>query len=308
MNDQDYPSLFQGADAASVLAQKTYFVLQQIYLGSLIVGGIIGMFASLCSGSGFVWMYTTMAIVFAIGFLVLWIGRSRRDDQAWFDCRAVAESVKTATWRFMMVAPPFLYDDTADQRFVAELQEILTSRPESQDHLAGATADNYTAITNFMRQKRSRSFEDRKLFYVEQRLRKQKAWYSSKAHSNSHNGTVWFWVMVGFQAITVILAIIKVAVVRLEINIVPFLTTCAATVAAWTQMKRHGELKKTYAITAQELAELEVIANDLTAETDFPQLVEQVEEAISREHTMWCARRDVMLRRTDSGSRTRKTV
>jgi hypothetical protein len=62
-------------------------------------------------------------------------------------------------------------------------------------------------------------------------------------------------------------------------------------------------LKKTYALAAQELSELETIANNLASENDFPQLVEQVEKTISREHTMWCARRDVPLRRTDSGAR-----
>jgi hypothetical protein len=48
---------------------------------------------------------------------------------------------------------------------------------------------------------------------------------------------------------------------------------------------------------------LEAIASSLAAESDFPQLVEQVEEAISREHTMWCARRDVLLRRIGTGAR-----
>jgi hypothetical protein len=43
MDNQDYPSLFQGADTAAAPAQKTYFLLQQIYLSSLIMGGLFGM-------------------------------------------------------------------------------------------------------------------------------------------------------------------------------------------------------------------------------------------------------------------------
>ena len=60
-------------------------------------------------------------------------------------------------------------------------------------------------------------------------------------------------------------------------------------------MKRHNELAQTYGLAAQELEELESITVSLTEEGKFLQIVEQVEEAISREHTMWCARRDVHL-------------
>lgn len=95
MKDLNYPGLFQGADTAAASAQKTFFLLQRIYLGSLIVGGLTGMLTSLFTGSALIWTYTAMAIVLAMGLLTLWIGRSRQDDNAWFDCRAIAESVKT---------------------------------------------------------------------------------------------------------------------------------------------------------------------------------------------------------------------
>ena len=67
-------------------------------------------------------------------------------------------------------------------------------------------------------------------------------------------------------------------------------------------MKRYGELAQTYSLAAQELGDQETIASDTTEEADFLALVEQVEETISREHTMWCARRDVIIRPTDKGN------
>jgi len=303
MSDRDYPGLFQGADAAAASAQKTYFLLQRLYLGSLIVGGMIGMLTSLFTGGKLTWTYTLMAIVLSMGLLVLWISRSRRDDNAWFDCRAIAESVKTATWRFMMIAPPFQNHDAVDQHFVSELQEIRNARPECQNHLAGVVAASKTAITDFMRKVRGVAYDNRKRFYIEQRLRDQKSWYSRKAELNARRGAQWFWGTAGLQAIAVVVAIIQASTGGVGINMVPVLTTCAAVVAAWNQMKRHDELKKTYALASQELGELEAIANNLDSENDFQKLVEQVEEAISREHTMWCARRDVLLRRAGSGAR-----
>ena len=142
---------------------------------------------------------------------------------------------------------------------------------------------------------RSASFDERKKFYIEGRLRDQKSWYSDKAKFNAQRGAVWFWVTAGLQAFAVTLAVAQAASGPLGFNAVPVLTTCTAALAAWSQMKRHDELAKSYAVAAQELGELEAIAHHLSNESDFPQLVEQVEEAISREHTMWCARRDILL-------------
>ena len=59
-------------------------------------------------------------------------------------------------------------------------------------------------------------------------------------------------------------------------------------------MKRYSELAQSYFLAAQELGDQEAIASNIMKEDDFLALVEQVEETISREHTMWCARRDVI--------------
>ena len=81
MNDDYYPGLFRGADLASISAQETYFLLQRVYLGSLIIGGILGALTSLFHGSALTWIYTSMAAVLSVGLLVLWIGRARQDDK-----------------------------------------------------------------------------------------------------------------------------------------------------------------------------------------------------------------------------------
>lgn len=135
ISNQEYPGLYQAADTASASAQKVYLLLQQTYLASLIIGGLMGMLTSLFTGGALKGIFTLMAIVLAIGLLILWIGRSRQDDSAWFDCRAIAESVKTATWRYMMIASPFQNHGVNDQDFISELQEIRKARPDCQNHL-----------------------------------------------------------------------------------------------------------------------------------------------------------------------------
>jgi len=295
MKADNYPGLFRCADAAANRAQKIYLILQRVYLGSLVLGSILGGFTVLGSVAENTWLYTAMAIILTLGLLTLWVTRTRQDDKTWFDGRAIAESVKTATWRFMMNAQPFQANDSVEARFIAELREVRQARAGFEKHLAAVMNSNASVITDFMRQIRSASFNERKGFYIKSRVRDQKSWYLHKAKTNAKSSTRWFWVTAVLQAIAVATAIIQAVVGGLGFNVVPVLATCAAAVTAWSQMKRYDELAQAYALAAQELEELESIANNLTNDNDFSQLVEQVEETISREHTMWCARRDVNL-------------
>lgn len=295
MGNEHYPSLFRSADVASGAAQKTYLLLQRMHLGSLVLASTIGAFTALATKTLSTALYSAIAIVLVLGLLILWIARSRQDDKAWFDGRAIAESVKTATWRFMMKAQPFQTNDTVEDRFVSDLREIRHARPDFGKHLAGVMDSSAPEITNFMRQIRSVSSDERKGFYIESRVRDEKSWYSHKAKTNAKSGARWFWATAGLQAIAVTTAIIQAVTGGLGYNVVPVLTTCAAAVAAWSQMKRHDELAQAYALAAQELGELESLANNPNTAGEFAQFVEQVEETISREHTMWCARRDVRL-------------
>lgn len=300
---EDYPSLYQGADAASASAQRTYFRLQGVQLCSLILSGIIGASTPLVTVDVASWVYTSLAIILALGLLATWITRFRQDDKAWFDCRAISESVRTATWRFMMCAPPFQDNKSLEGGFIAVLKEIREARPDCPKRLAGVASASAGPITEFMRQVRDLPFEDRKTFYIESRLRDQKTWYTNKATLNARRAARWFSVTAILQLVAVGVAIIQAAIGSLGFGLVPVLTTCAAVVSAWSQMKRHDELTTTYTLAAQELGELEALASTVMSESDFPQIVEQTEEAISREHTMWCARRDILLRTTRSQGR-----
>lgn len=301
ITDDSYPGLYRCADAASLKAQRAYLRFHRVYLASLVLGSATSAFTALGTPSVSTWLYTVLAIILIVGLLILWAMRARQDDKVWFDGRAIAESVKTVTWRFMMRVKPFhedVHEDgTAENRFVSELKEIREARPHLGKYLAAAMDADGSAISAFMREKRSGSIEDRRGFYISDRVRDQKTWYSRKAKTNLENSAQWFWVIAGLQIVIVILAIVQAVSGGLGLNIVPVVTTCVAVFAAWSQMKRHDELAQSYALAAQELEELESVASSQTSEDAFSQLVEQAENSISREHTMWCARRDVRLSR-----------
>ena len=298
MSDDGYPGLYRYADSASLNAQRTYLHLHELYLGSLVLGSAVGAAATLETSTLNTWLFTTMAIVLALGLLILWITRARQDDRIWFDGRAVAESAKTATWRFMMKAPPFREDNGADERFISQLKEIRGARPHVGKHMATVQDANALSITDFMREKRADTLENKREFYVSDRLADQRSWYARKAKLNATSSARWFWIVAGLQLAAVFFAVVQVVYNGLGANIAPVITTCAAAFAAWGLMRGYDELAQSYGLAAQELEDLQSLASSQAAVEDFVQFIEKAENSISREHTMWCVRRDVPLTRS----------
>lgn len=301
IDDQHFPSLYQSADRASLSAQQRYLCLQKCHIVCLILGSAAAALATIDTVADIKWTYTVLAIVLAIGFVLTWVLRLRRDDKVWFDCRSIAESTKSATWRFMMRAAPFKEDRTSKQSFIDLLRRIRKERPFGPHDLAQSLDAKAQSISDSMNIVRQKPLNERQNLYLVSRLRDQKTWYTNKAKFNSRKENCWFWNVLVLQILAVVLAIIWAVSSRLPINTVPLLMTGAAAAIAWSQMKRYSELAQSYSLAAQELGDQETIALDITEEADFLELVEQVEETISREHTMWCVRRNVVTIPTDTG-------
>ena len=287
MTNEDYPSLSARGTLFTKGARHLSFS-SQTHLGSLASGSVASALAAIGCQAMNTYLYTGLAIVLVVGLLILWAMRARQDEKIWFDGRAVAESVKTAAWRFMMKAPPFHANSGAEELFLAELKEIREARPNLWKHLAAAMNAGGSPITHFMKEKRSSSLKVRWSFYASARIHDQKAWYAEKAKSNVDSNANWFWAIAIPQVVIVVLAIVQALTGSFRINLIAVGTTSVAVMAAWSQVKHHDELAQSYALAAQELEEIETISDNQPSEDAFSQLVEQAENSISREHTM-CA-------------------
>ncbi len=81
------------------------------------------------------------------------------------------------------------------------------------------------------------------------------------------------------------------AVMNTRFDLIGPLAAISAGATAWTQLSRHNELAKSHGLAAHELLLLQArLALGETTDT-FRQGVEETESAISREHTMWMAKR-----------------
>ena len=76
-----------------------------------------------------------------------------------------------------------------------------------------------------------------------------------------------------------------------NIDLLGVFSAIAAAIGAWLQLKQHRTLAAAYNVTARELRQVATLVDDTMSPDDWANFVDQAEDAISREHTMWVASR-----------------
>ena len=221
------------------------------------------------------------------------IMETQKFDQVWFNSRAVAESVKTESWAFMMKVKPYdgtIPDSQAQGHLLENIKGILHRQQSVASELPSQSQEG-TMITKHMRQIRNRTLEDRRDYYVQNRIHDQKEWYAARAKWSKDQEFRWSilaWILQGGALTT---AIFAVGFGELVINPVGVLTTAAAGVLTWTNARDYRKSSQSYGLVCQELALLEDSAKEVSTEERLEDIVLDTERTISREHSMWLARR-----------------
>lgn len=291
--DQDLPALYRAANTASTEAQIAFLRLTQWTLFLLCIGAVLAASAALCDQ----WKTITASLsaaILVVSIILNSILNSRNPEKIWYGSRAVAESVKTLVWRYMTRAEPFPQAKTirdVEQEFAQRLRKILQERQQLAFALASPTLAE-PQITDKMRQLRSSSFEDRKAAYIQDRVFDQQDWYSRKATENRDNAQRYFWLTTAGQLLAVVFAVLAASRPEMKINAAGLFTTLASSLIAWMQLKQYSTLAQSYAVTAIELGLIHDEATHVTSDAELAAFVADAENAISREHTLWVARRD----------------
>jgi hypothetical protein len=283
----DYPALFTAAEGAAREAQRAHLAC------------IFGFSLFSMAGAGLAaWgvEYRTAAVTGAVLFLAALslsvLMAVRRFESTWYWARAVAESVKTMTWRFMMRAEPFTDDVAvpARARFRSFLREILAEHRDLAHELSGM-AEEREQITTTMNGVRDLEFVDRLAYYRKHRVEEQRAWYARKAASNRRSGTGWFLAIVGLQAGAVFFTVMRVAIPAERFWPIEIFVVAASSVLAWTQANRFRELAASYGLTAHEIGLAHSELNDISGSEGLSRFVADTENVFSREHNRWVVRK-----------------
>ena len=284
----EFPNVFEKADSKSLSSQNSFTKLNMGILILLVVSTFI---SSIQIDNGWISFISSFLLVISLS-LTIWI-MCFHPEKTWYDGRAIAESVKSLTWKFITGTKPFGHNlklSDAEQKLIKNLKQIIGQKKEFFQLIGEEFAEG-EQITNSMRTLRKLNFKDKVDYYSTNRLENQRDWYYKKSKENRENKNWSFFAIITFQVLA-ILALVLDYYKIIDFTITPLMACMAASFIAWLQLKRFQELTESYGITATELNLIKSKVKHINDESDFENFVDDAETAISREHTLWLARRD----------------
>lgn len=288
VESSDLPGLYQSANQASLNGQKSFFLALSIYL-ILLIGAAFVSYIRPNDNIGAI----GSASLFLITLGILIFIRVKKPDDIWYNGRAVAESVKTITWRWMMRAEPYADCENMEaisKSFINDLKSILEQNRHLSYSLQSVEAVS-DAISEKMKFIRGQSVSERLSVYVNQRIEDQATWYWLKSKFNKRRASQWFWVSVALHSLAISLLLYKINDPLISLPI-ETLATAAGAALTWLQAKKHNELNSAYALTAHEIVLIKGESTGVHSESDLSEYVTNSESAFSREHTQWIARKN----------------
>lgn len=288
MEEEDYPAIYRSASLSSAASQNQHLFQVGAQYALLFSAAVVALDFNRSS-------LIVYAMLLIGSTVMLVVAATIRPEKDWYASRALAESLKTSTWRYMMNAHPFDRTDTSAEakREFADLLSEIASANEHTRKTMKRSAVSGAQLTEKMLKVRASSISDRIEFYLVHRIMNQKTWYINKAQSNRKRFLV-FAVLCGLvQATAIVLTLIRLSdSAYLEVWPTEPLLVLASALVGWIQIKKFNELASAYNLTAHEIGMIEAKVSKDLLEKEWSDFVNEAERAFSREHTQWVARQD----------------
>ena len=292
MNDNNYPNYFVAGDTASKKAQFWYIRLFGIDLLMMVLSAILPVYNYQTEESKTI-VYIISGILLLGAMIISIFLKVKKYEDIWYRGRALAESCKTLTWRFIMTSEYFennISDDEADRRFIQRIREI-NNEFSDLNNVLNSTQLNLPIITVEMKRVRNLALNDQKTYYLNNRIQNQIDWYSSKADDSKFKYDAWFFTIIIVQFLALISIGFLIKYPSSDFNFVGVFSTTAASGFSWLQVKKYQENKEAYTTANSELNLIKAEGNKNFSDNEFSEYVLDSENAMSREHTMWLAQK-----------------
>lgn len=292
MENKDFPGLFQASDQASLVAQQAYNNIIAYDLIAMIVASALAIY-NYQSTDPKLAIYALSGFFLLTGLVLTIIVKTKKYEDVWYQGRALAESCKTLTWRFITCSEGFeilIPTEEVKSKFAKRLRELGLEFKELNNYLNAKTL-TFPNISTKMLEIRGSSMQRRKEYYISNRIEDQKKWYATKAEFNKNKYNYWFVIIIVTQSIALICSVYLIKNPDSNWNLVGLFTTISASALSWLQLKQHQELKLAYTTAAQELNFILDCSSNIDNEESLSEFVLDSENAISREHTLWLAQK-----------------
>jgi hypothetical protein len=292
MTENEFPNYYQAADRASISAQSKYLNIIRIDLLAMIIASAFSIYNYQLTESKLI-IYIISGVLLLLSLILSVILQNKKYEDIWYQGRALAESCKTLTWRFISCSEYFDSNISlieAKERFVNRIKG-LSKEFNELSKVMDSRILNRQIITEKMVELRSQNTIERMKYYIVHRLEDQKKWYSDKAEYNIGKSNFWFWLIIISQVVALISIASLIKCPDNNWNFVGLFTTISSSAISWLQLKQHQGLKQAYTTAAQELNFIVALSDTIMTDEELSKFVLDSETAISREHTLWLAQR-----------------
>jgi hypothetical protein len=283
-----YPTIIYNCDNVAIKSKKKYLFLIGLDIYLMVLAVLVSLFYNFNTFLiGFI-IFILVLSSFIISFIIL----KQSYDKLWFAGRAICESVKSLTWLFVIGTPPFNIEKEishVDHLYIDRIKELLKQYPNIYSFLG---SENY--ITAYMKEIRNYNFEDKKAIYIKYRIKEQQDWYTSRCEYNRNKSILFNYFIIFAQVIAIIFIVIAITNPNVTIHIFGLFTSVAIGVLSWQQLKEFRQLANSYGLASQELIMILEESDHIKNLLDLAYFVDDSENAISREHVMWLARKDML--------------
>jgi hypothetical protein len=285
LRELEYPVLFRAADTSANTGQSRLLLATALRLVALISVAVLGTFSVTVDELDLTAVAAAAGLGLALVIEVYLL--TDRPDRQWYESRAAAESAKTLAWRYAVAGQPFGLNQTDQRGAEALLLRRLAAITGGLRSIAPADG-SALQVTEEMRRLRARTLEDRKRAYRSGRIEDQSRWYARRAAQHGRNAARWTIFLASLEALGLVAAVLN-AVEVIDFDLPGIAGALAAGGLAWLQTRQHQQQASAYAIAAQELGDIASRIEWPASEAEWAHFVDEVEEAISREHTLWRA-------------------
>lgn len=272
MQINDYPCYYIDADYDSSYYQSKFFnilILEYMTMVLILIGVITKS--------------VEIVLVFFLCSLALLTAKIvRKYDRLWYRRRAHAESLKTMTWRWMMS------DNTLDEPWFLNQINNYTKR---SNILLSEKCCHTDSITLKMREIKKLSINEKFDIYRNLRITNQEIWYKEKISLNKKDLRKNYFILGIFYTLVIVYLITSLKLGNTNFNVYDSSVVLISITTSWINSKKFNELIEAYQITLSDIVILKNEIMTINQVEDFQKYVENCENAFSREHTQWYARK-----------------
>lgn len=281
-----YPGLFTVYDRSALINQRMYHRSTLWSIMALALSSFTYYFGTQSD------CYIIASLLFFLTFIIITVvSKVNQYESSWYQYRAISESIKTRYWRFVMRTEP--YDkgnlNEMSKKFVTDISSIIRESIDLQLKLKQKTDE--CLINESMQKIFNKPYRERLMIYSKHRITNQHEWYQNKALYNEKKKNIFYWVLWICQALALVLIVGRLVTGPIFNYPVDSVSLVACMIITWMEAKRFNDLSISYKKTYKEIEIIKGRETTIRSEVELRDFIIDSENAFSREHTLWIAKR-----------------